>query len=202
MSIGTPARPTLLVITASTRPVRRGGAVGAWVTDQAREHGAFDVRPVDLAELALPFLDEPDEPSDRRYVHRHTKEWSAVVEAADVVVLVTPEYNHGYPAPLKNALDFLYWEWRDKPVGLVSYGGVAAGTRSLQQLKPVLLALGMLPVGPGVALRTREVFDAEGAFVPPPASARSVVRLLDDLARTELGTRALRESRNPPLTPR
>lgn len=183
--------PVLLVLTASTRPVRRGAPVGAWVADVARGHGAFDVRPVDLATLGLPLLDEPEEPSERRYVHRHTREWSAVVEEADAVLVVTPEYNHGYPASLKNALDFLYHEWRAKPVGLVSYGGVAAGTRSAQQLKPVLLALGMIPVLSYVALRTRDVFDGD-AFVPSAFVTRQTLALLDDLARTERATRALR----------
>jgi NAD(P)H-dependent FMN reductase len=182
----------LLVLTASTRPVRRGPAVSSWVLGIAQEHDAFEVRHVDLAELALPFLDEPEEPSDRRYVHDHTKRWSATVTAADAVVIVTPEYNHGYPAALKNALDFLYYEWRAKPVGLVAYGGVAAGTRCLQQLKPVLLALGMFPVLSSVVLRTAEVFDAAWSFSPGPGATRSVRRMLDDVARTEAATRALR----------
>lgn len=186
------ARPALLVLTASTRPVRRGAAVASWVAGVAQEHGAFDVRPVDLAELDLPFLDEPEEPSERRYVHEHTRRWSAVVEAADAVLIVTPEYNHGYPASLKNALDFLYHEWRAKPVALVSYGGVAAGQRSVAQIKPVLLALGMIPVLPYVALRTRDVFDADGAFTPGRGLPGQVRGVLDDLARTERATRALR----------
>ena len=63
------------------------------------------------------------------------------MEAADAFVFVTPEYNHGYPASLKNAIDYLNQEWRYKPVGFVSYGGVAAGTRSVEQLQQVVTAV-------------------------------------------------------------
>lgn len=70
----------------------------------------------------------------RQYLHQHTREWSAKVAAADAFVFVTPEYNYGMPAPLKNAIDYLHHEWHYKPVGFVSYGGVAAGTRSVQQI--------------------------------------------------------------------
>ena len=71
----------------------------------------------------------------------HTHEWSEQVDAADAFVFVTPEYNHGYPASLKNAIDYLHHEWRYKPVGFVSYGGVAAGTRSVEQLQQVVTAV-------------------------------------------------------------
>jgi NAD(P)H-dependent FMN reductase len=63
-------------------------------------------------------------------VHEHTKRWSATVAAADAVVFVMPEYNRTFTAPLKNALDYLYYEWNYKPVGLVSYGGVSGGLRA------------------------------------------------------------------------
>jgi NAD(P)H-dependent FMN reductase len=105
---------------------------------------------VDLAELDLPLLNEPKHPRLQDYQHEHTKRWSEMVKVADAFVLVTSEYNHGYPAPLKNAIDYLHHEWRDKPVGCVSYGGVAAGTRALQALKPVVSVLGMHPVAAGV----------------------------------------------------
>ena len=137
--------PTLLVVVASTRPGRVGIHVGSWIREHAEAHGSFDVRFVDLADLGLPFMDEPRHPKLRQYEHQHTKDWSALVDGVDAFVLVTPEYNHGYNAVLKNALDFLHQESADKPVGLVSYGGVAAGTRAVQQLKPVLASLRMVP---------------------------------------------------------
>src|ERR1700712_1578913 len=122
--------PTLHVILASTRPGRAGEPIADWFVERARDHGAFDVELIDLAEVALPFFDEASHPRLRRYEHQHTKDWSAKVDAGDAFVFVTPEYNYGYPAPLKNAIDFLHFEWQHKPVAFVSYGGVAGGTRA------------------------------------------------------------------------
>jgi NAD(P)H-dependent FMN reductase len=100
------SRPVLEVVTASTRPGRTGRAFADWFIGVAADHGAFEVVDVDLATVALPFLDEPHHPKLGRYVHEHTKQWSATVSRADALVFVTPEYNYGYNAVLKNALDF------------------------------------------------------------------------------------------------
>ena len=91
-------------------------------------------------------MDEPHHPRLQHYTHQHTKDWSAKIASADAFILVTPEYNYGFPATIKNAIDFLYNEWRHKPIGFVSYGGIAGGTRSIQLLKPVLTALDMVPL--------------------------------------------------------
>jgi NAD(P)H-dependent FMN reductase len=134
-------RPVLQVVIASTRPGRIGEAFARWFVPLAEKHGAFEVELVDLAEVNLPFMDEPHHPRLRRYQHEHTKRWSATVSRADAFVFVTPEYNYGYNAVLKNAIDYLHHEWADKAVGFLSYGGVAAGTRSVQQLRQVLSAV-------------------------------------------------------------
>ena len=143
-------KPKLLIILASTRPGRVGLPVANWFNELAVTDARFEVELVDLAELALPLLDEPKHPRLREYSHDHTFAWSETVDSADAVVLVTAEYNYGYPAALKNALDYLHHEWRFKPVGFVSYGGVAAGTRAVQQLKQVVGALQLIPTGTGV----------------------------------------------------
>src|SRR6202034_4677357 len=91
----------------------------------------------------LPMLEEPNRPRLGQYTKRHTKEWSAIIDAADAIVFVTPEYNYGYPASIKNAIDYLHREWNYKPVGFVSYGGIAAGTRAVQPLTQVLTTLRM-----------------------------------------------------------
>lgn len=145
-------RPHLLIIIASTRPGRVGLPIGEWFTGQAEAQGDFVVQVVDLAELNLPFMDEPSHPRLRAYTHQHTKDWSATVNAADAVVLVMPEYNHGYTAPLKNAIDYLMHEWTYKPVGFVSYGGVSSGLRAVQSLKPILSALRMIPIPEAVPI--------------------------------------------------
>jgi len=136
----------LKIITASTRPGRKGPALADWILETAKKHIEFTPAILDLAEVNLPFLDEPNHPRIQKYEMEHTKRWSASIDAADAFIFVMPEYNFGYPATLKNALDFLYNEWNYKPVAFVSYGGVAAGTRSVQALKQVVTAMKMVPI--------------------------------------------------------
>lgn len=174
--------PNLLIVIASTRPGRVGLPVGEWFAERADAHGKFDVRVVDLKELALPFMDEPKHPRLQQYEHQHTKDWSAIVDAADAVVFVTPEYNHGYTAPLKNAIDYLNREWQHKPAGIVSYGGVAAGTRAAQALKPVLVVLGLVPVPAGVMIPfVAKHLGDDGSFRSTDLIDQSAVELLDEL---------------------
>ena len=161
--------------------------------DRATEHPAFDVDLVDLAELDLPFMDEPEHPRFARYVHDHTKRWSARVKAADAFVFVTPEYNHGYNAPLKNAIDFLHHEWEHKPVGFVSYGGVAAGTRAVQQLKPVVAVLRMTPLSDAVYIPfVHQHLNQDRQFQPSDELETAATALLQALERYEAALRPLR----------
>lgn len=140
------------VISGSASPNRTGAPVVAWIADKLRAAGA-EVDVVDLQDLALPFYDEPNLPRLRRYVHQHTKDWSARVDAADAFVFVAPEYNGSFPAILKNALDYLHHEWHYKPAGLVTYGGgLTAGFRGAQALRQILAALYMVPIQEAVAI--------------------------------------------------
>jgi NAD(P)H-dependent FMN reductase len=173
--------PRLLVVLASTRPVRAGAPVADWFASRGRAHGGFDVELADLRELALPVLDEPKHPRFGDYEHDHTKAWSATVAAADAFALVMPEYNHSFTAPLKNAIDFLHAEWRRKPVGFVSYGGVAAGTRAVQALKPVTLAVGMMPATPAVHIPFVASRLADGVFTADEPLDQSADAMLDEL---------------------
>jgi NAD(P)H-dependent FMN reductase len=137
--------PKLNVIVASTRPGRVGIKIGSWFADYARQHGKFDVELVDLKEVNLPMMDEPNHPVKRQYQHDHTKAWSASVNAADAFILVTPEYNYGLPPALVNALDYLFVEWNYKPAAFVSYGGASGGMRSVQMTKQILTTLKIMP---------------------------------------------------------
>jgi NAD(P)H-dependent FMN reductase len=185
--------PKLTVIIASTRPGRAGLPIGRWFADRAHAHGGFDVSVVDLAAVDLPMLDEPDHPRLRRYRHEHTKNWSATIDPADAFVFITPEYNHGYPAALKNAIDYLHEEWASKPVGFVSYGGVAAGTRAVGQLQQVITAVRMLPIGQAVNIPFHpQFFDDEGRLQPNEIMEQAAVAMLDELVRTEAVLRPLR----------
>jgi len=178
--------PKLHVILASTRPGRAGEPIADWFVERAIAHGAFDVELVDLAEVALPFMDEPNHPRLRRYTHEHTKAWAARVDSADAFVFVTPEYNHGLTAPLKNAIDYLHFEWQHKPVGFVSYGGVAAGTRAVQMLKQVVTALKMLPLFEAVNVPFHtQLIDEEGVLEANEVMVKAAAAMLDELVLTE-----------------
>jgi NAD(P)H-dependent FMN reductase len=178
--------PKLQVILASTRPGRAGEPIAEWFVQRAKAHGAFAVELVDLAEVALPFLDEPNHPRLRRYEHDHTKAWSARIDGGDAFVFVTPEYNYGLTAPLKNAIDYLHFEWQHKPVGFVSYGGVAAGTRAVQMLKQVVTALKMLPLFEAVSIPFHTQFiDDEGCLSANEVMEKSATTMLDELVRAE-----------------
>lgn len=186
----------LLIISASTRPGRAGLPVARWVERIARSRPEFtEVRFVDLAELQLPFLDEPKPPSRGNYVHQHTLDWAATVKPADAVVIVMPEYNYGFSAPLKNALDFLYAEWAYKAVGLVSYGGVSAGTRAAQMLKPVLSALKMYPADAAVTIPfIRQRIDEQGAFIVDDRVSNALDAMFVEVVRLAEALRSLRET--------
>ena len=189
------SQPLLQIIVASTRPGRVGATVADWVRDRASAHGGFAVEVVDLAEVDLPFLDEPHHPRLGRYVHQHTLDWSATVSRADAFVFVTPEYNHGYPAALKNAIDFLHAEWQHKPVGLVSYGGVAGGTRAVQALKPVLAALKMVPAVAAVPIPFVATLLDDGGFRPTEALEDGAAAMFDELAEWTAALATLRRQR-------
>jgi NAD(P)H-dependent FMN reductase len=179
-----PAKPKLYVVTVSTRPERAGFPLSRWILEQATEHGAFDVELVDLKEVNLPMFDEPRHPRLRQYEHEHTKRWSAKIAAADAFIFVTPEYNHGAPPSLINALDYLVHEWAHKPAGFVSYGGPAGGTRAVQMVKPMLAALKMVPLIEAVLvpLFTHSI-DAQGTFTPNDFQQTSAKAMLDSLSK-------------------
>jgi NAD(P)H-dependent FMN reductase len=184
--------PQLAIIIASTRPGRIGLPVANWVRDAAVAHGGFDVVVLDLAEIDLPMFDEPRHPRFQEYEHQHTRDWSAQVTAADAFVIVHPEYNHSYNAAIKNAIDYLHNEWKYKPVALVGYGGVAAGTRAMQALKPVLGALSMTTLPTGLPIPFVSEFIQDGALEPNDIMKSAVNDMLDELVRVEAAVRPLR----------
>ncbi len=114
----------LRIVVSSTRPGRIGPKVAAWVAAQAPS-SEWKVELVDLS--TLPFFDEEDMPKNGNYAKPHTKAWASTVFESDAVVVVTPQYNRSFPAPIKNAIDYLFAEWDRKPVALVGYGWTGAG---------------------------------------------------------------------------
>jgi NAD(P)H-dependent FMN reductase len=160
----------------------------------AEASGTFEsIDWADLADIKLPFLDEPNHPRLRQYTKDHTRAWSRRVEAADAFIFVTPEYNYGMPAALKNAIDYLHHEWAYKPVSFVSYGGVAAGTRAVQQLKQVVTALRLFPTAEAVSVPFFPQFiDEEGAVRPNEVMEKAAVAMIAELARVGEALRPLR----------
>lgn len=179
------SRPLVQVIIASTRPGRVGEPTGRWIAERAEKHGGFDVEIVDLAEVDLPMFAEPKHPARGEYTLQTTRDFSALIDRSDAFVIVFPEYNHSYNAALKNALDHLNREWRGKPVGLVSYGGVAAGARAAVALEPVLVALQMRIVGSVPIPFIAQFLQGEGddrVFAPNDQVESGTDGMLDGLA--------------------
>lgn len=175
---------SLKIVIGSTRPGRKGPGVGAWIAKIAEAHDGFDAALVDLADFDLPLLDEAAHPAQRKYEHEHTKRWSAAMDGGDAIIFVTPEYDYFPPASLVNAVQCLLQEWRYKPAGLVSYGGMTGGMRSAGQLRLLLSGIGMAPIAQGVALPSfGQHMDEDGVFMPPEAAANAANLMLDELAK-------------------
>ena len=173
----------LLVVVASTRPGRIGLPVSQWFVDAAKAHGGFQVSVADLAEENLPLLDEPHHPRLRNYQHDHTKRWSEKVAAADAIVFVIPEYNYSLGAALKNALDYLHSEWNYKAAGVVSYGGVSAGTRSAMALQGVAHALKLWMTPVAVNIPFVHSFVENGEVKPNEVMTSAAAAMLDELSK-------------------
>jgi len=184
--------PRLHIIHTSTRDGRVGRPIADWVLARATKHGGFETELIDLKVINLPLFDEPRHPRFRQYEHAHTKAWSASVEKADAFVFVMPEYNHGAPPALVNALDYVYVEWNYKPVAFVSYGGVAGGTRSVQIIKPTLLALKMVPIVEAVTIPFFTKLLDGGVFVGGEPHDQAAEVMFGELVRWTAALKTLR----------
>jgi NAD(P)H-dependent FMN reductase len=167
---------TLAVITGSTRVGRLGPRVAAWFRRHAAADERYTVDDVDLLGADLPaHLGDDLSPAATDFVQR--------VHAADAIVVVTPEYNHGYPATLKQAIDIAGPAWRGKPVGFVSYGGMAGGQRAVEQLRQVFPELRAVTVRETVSFHNPwPTFDERGGHADPESVAPAAKALLDELA--------------------
>ena len=145
------------IIIGSTRPNRVGPQIAKWVSENIPTKSTVEYEIVDIADFNLPMFNEPAHPATGQYEFEYTRVWSEKIKEASGYILVTPEYNAGYPASLKNAMDYLYHEWSNKPVMIVSYG-VGGGPTSSAQLRQVVERLKMHPVDTSPALTvTREM---------------------------------------------
>jgi NAD(P)H-dependent FMN reductase len=166
----------LAIIIGSTRPGRFAPTVANWFVGQARQRDDLTLDVIDLAE---PGLD--------------ASAMSLRVAEADAFVVITPEYNHSFPAPLKNAIDWHSKEWHAKPIGFVSYGGVSGGLRAVEHLRQVFAELHAVTVQRTVSFHgVRAQFDQQGQPNEPDRYARAAESMLNQLV---WWTRALRDAR-------
>lgn len=170
------------IILSSSRPTRFADQPGQWIMGLADQFKGAEFELVDLAQLDLPFLDEPVPALHRNYQNEHTKQWSKIVDEADGFVFVTAEYNHGYTALLKNAIDYLYHEWGHKPVAFLSYGADAGGARAVDQLRAVAGHLSMYDITEHVILPQYYLnTDQDGKFQFGDRHERSAINMLTRL---------------------
>jgi NAD(P)H-dependent FMN reductase len=135
------------VILASTRPGRFGEKPAAWIMDRLSARADMHAELVDLRDYPLPIFDRPSSPARtlREYPNEEIAAWGRKVDEADGFIVLTPEYNHGYPASLKNALDYIFPELGHKPIAFVGYGNVG-GARAIEQLRLVAVEFEMAPL--------------------------------------------------------
>jgi NAD(P)H-dependent FMN reductase len=181
----------IAVILGSTRPGRNGEAVAKWVYEIARKRTDAEFELIDLKEYNLPLLDEPVPPSMGQYSKPHTKTWAAKIDTFDGFVFVTPEYNHGTSAALKNAIDFLYKEWNNKAAGFVSYGS-AGGARAVEHLRLVMGELQVADVRAQVMLSLFTDFENFSVFKPHARHEASVNAMLDQVVTWSSALQPLR----------
>ncbi|MFG2558041.1 NADPH-dependent FMN reductase [Streptomyces sp. NPDC048496] len=168
------------VILASNREGRFAPVVADWFLSRTAGHPGIETDLIDVAELDLPFAltyrPGPD-------VRARLAGVSPRLAAADAFVVVTPEYNHSYPAPLKNLIDWHHAEWQAKPVAFVSYGGVSGGLRAVEHLRQVFAELHAVSLRDTVSFHNAgALFDDEGRYKDPVAVDAAAKTLLDQLS--------------------
>jgi NAD(P)H-dependent FMN reductase len=164
------------VLIGSTREGRFGGTVARWFLTQARERADMALDVIDLADIDLPMVyPQRPEPAELAYIER--------IDRADAFVVITPEYNHGYPASLKQAIDLPRTQWQRKPVGFVSYGGTAGGLRAVEQLRQVFAELHAVTMRDSVSFHMAwELFDEAGKASEPSGCNDAAHTMLEHLA--------------------
>jgi NAD(P)H-dependent FMN reductase len=182
----------LMIILGSSRQARRGEVVAKWVLAIAHADSRFEIDYVDLQQLSLPYFDEPESPFEMydrgiEYTHPEGKAWAGRVGQAEAYLIVTPEYNHGYPGVLKNALDWVGREWGDKPVAFVSYGNITGGARAVEGLRQVAVELGLFQVANAIYFPniSRDAFTPEGQPSHPSAND-NLKKMFDELIRLQM----------------
>jgi NAD(P)H-dependent FMN reductase len=180
----------LTLIYGSTREGRFCDVVARWAAAEIADHADFSLRSVDPATMELPARHQKTGNGALRALESH-------LARADAFVVVTPEYNHGYPAALKFLIDSFSAPWRAKPVAFVSYGGISGGLRAVEQLRLVFAELHAVAIRDSVSFaNARSRFDADGRLIDPDAPRQAMATMLRQLRWWALALRAAREARS------
>lgn len=183
----------LKIINATVRPGRKGPLVANWIAELVKASNLFEVEVIDLGEENLPMMNEPNHPAAKKYQHEHTKRWSSKIEETEAFIFVTGEYDFGYPAPLRNALEYLFQEWNYKAAAVVSYGGISAGTRAAKALKDDLTTFKMVPIYESVNIPFfAEYINEDEQFVGNESAEKSAQAMLKELVRWVKGLKSIR----------
>lgn len=180
------------VIVGSVREGRTSFPVAEWVVKQLQKRPELSVELIDLADWPLPMFALSKPPAMGLSNDPLQRRWAEKVREADGYVFVFPEYNHGYPAVLKNALDYLFAEWARKPAACVSFGN-AGGARAVEQLRLVLIELQVAPLATALHIMAAASKITNGAF---KGDDRDVVSLERLLAQLQWWGEALRSARH------
>ncbi|UXM96275.1 NAD(P)H-dependent oxidoreductase [Bartonella sp. HY329] len=147
-------KPHIQIIIGSVRKGRIGPHIANWINKEIATD--FSTEIIDLKDWHLPMDDEPNLPADGIYINDHTKLWSKKISGGDAYIFVFPQYNWGYPAALKNAIDHLYHEWADKPAVIVSYANMGGG-KAANQLREVLQSVHIKVTTSNIEIKLSEI---------------------------------------------
>jgi NAD(P)H-dependent FMN reductase len=190
------------VITGTTREGRFSERVAHWVLDNLKAHHDFEVELIDLRDHPLPFFDAPPPArAPRDYATDEVAKLGQALDRADGYVVLTGEYNHGYPAVLKNAMDWTFVEWRHKPITFVGWGNVG-GARAIEQLREVAVEFEMAPLRYAVHILADVMLVARQSSSPEDTTAFEPLApklklLIDDLAWWTTALRTARDADQP-----
>lgn len=198
------------VILGSTRQKRFGDKPAYWICEEARALRDVEVEYLDLRDYPMPFFDEPMSPmwGQGSYHNAAVQRWADRIADGQAFVVVTPEYNHGYPAVLKNAIDSIYPEWVNKPIGFVSYGNTG-GARAIEQLRQVAIEMRMWPMRAAIHIPSTVYLAVMNEPVPPNLDLfkplkdgrfNYVERFFDELLWSARALTRAREEDRPPAS--
>lgn len=186
-------KPTIAVIIGSIREGRKGEKVAAWFMDAAKDIESANLVLIDLKDHSLPLFADAVSPSVREGKHSNpdVQAWLDSIEQADGYIFITPEYNHSIPGPLKNAVDYGFKEWNNKPIGFIGYGGVAGGSRSVEHWRQIAAELQMYDIREQVLIPiVWQAFDEQGNLKNADMHVKTANLIVEKLAKLAVQLKA------------